>query len=120
MLTGAGGWGLGAVVDFSAVPSRLTRPHTSVSTTLIPSPFASNRNMQSFKDLIVWQRSIDLATIVYELTETFPATARFGLARQMDDAAISISSNIAEGYSRSSQREWLQFLDRSAGSLNEL
>jgi four helix bundle protein len=55
------------------------------------------RDVVSYRDLEVWQVSMDLADLVYDLTETFPAGERFGLAQQMRKAAVSIPSNIAEG-----------------------
>ncbi|MGP8250641.1 MAG: four helix bundle protein [Terracidiphilus sp.] len=75
---------------------------------------------QSFKDLIVWQRAIELAVGVYALTSKFPDTERFGLTSQMRSAAVSVSSNIAEGYGRSTKGEYLQFLGHSRGSCSEL
>ncbi len=59
---------------------------------------------QSFKDLIVWQRSIELTTGVYKLTSKFPDSERFGLTNQMRRASVSIASNIAEGYGRAQRR----------------
>jgi four helix bundle protein len=55
------------------------------------------RDVVSYRDLEVWQLSMDLADLVYDLTEAFPAGERFGLAQQMRKAAVSIPSNIAEG-----------------------
>jgi four helix bundle protein len=53
--------------------------------------------IRSFRDLLAWQKSVDLADLVYEITGKFPASERFGLAAQMRKAAVSIPSNIAEG-----------------------
>ena len=55
---------------------------------------------KSFKDLIVWQKSRDLAVVIYKLTESFPKSELYGLTTQMRRAVISISSNIAESYHR--------------------
>jgi len=75
---------------------------------------------QSFKDLIVWQRSIELTTDVYKLTSKFPESERFGLTNQMRRASVSIASNIAEGYGRSTKGEYLLFLGHARGSCSEL
>jgi len=75
---------------------------------------------QSFKELIVWQRAVQLSLKVYELTSSFPASERFGLTNQMRRAAVSFASNIAEGYGRSSTGEYVQFLGHARGSNCEL
>ncbi len=75
---------------------------------------------QSFRDLIVWQRSIDLTADVYKLTSKFPASERFGLTNQMRRASVSIASNIAEGYGRATKGEYVQFLGHARGSCWEL
>jgi four helix bundle protein len=75
---------------------------------------------KSFKDLIVWQKSRDLAVLVYKLTEKFPKSELYGLVNQMRRAAISISSNIAESYHRFHQKEKNQFLAIAFGSGSEL
>jgi len=67
-------------------------------------------NTKSFKDLIVWQKSRDLAVVVYKLTEQFPKSELYGLTSQMRRAVISISSNIAESYHRFHSKEKRQFL----------
>jgi four helix bundle protein len=75
---------------------------------------------QSFKDLIAWQRAIELTLAVYKLTAKFPNSERFGLTNQMRRAAVSVASNIAEGYGRSSRGEYVQFLGHARGSCCEL
>ena len=75
---------------------------------------------QSFKDLVVWQRAIQLTLAVYQLTAKFPVDERFGLTNQMRRAAVSIASNIAEGYGRSTKGEYLLFLGHAPGSCSEL
>ena len=70
----------------------------------------------SFKDLIVWQRAIQSTVAVYKLTSSFPASERFGLTNQLRRASVSIASNIAEGYGRSTKGEYLQFLGHARGS----
>jgi len=74
----------------------------------------------SFKDLVVWQRSVELALAVYQLTSAFPESERFGLVSQLRRAAVSIPSNIAEGYGRYSKGEYLQFLGHARGSNSEV
>jgi four helix bundle protein len=75
---------------------------------------------QSFKELVVWQRSIDLTVDVYQLTSKFPESERFGLTNQMRRASVSIPSNIAEGYGRATKGEYVQFLGHARGSCSEL
>jgi four helix bundle protein len=75
---------------------------------------------QSFKDLIVWQRSIELTTNVYKLTAKFPESERFGLTNQMRRASVSIASNVAEGYGRTTRGEYVQSLGHVRGSCSEL
>ncbi|MBR3149599.1 MAG: four helix bundle protein [Eubacterium sp.] len=75
---------------------------------------------QSFKELIVWQKSMELAEQVYELVQKLPNDEKYVLSDQMRRAAISIPSNIAEGHSRSSKSEYLHFLSIARGSLSEL
>ena len=75
---------------------------------------------QSYKDLIVWKKSIDLATIVYRCLKTFPKSEMFGIVSQMQRAVISIASNIAEGQGRRSDKEFSRFLSIAKGSLCEL
>ena len=77
-------------------------------------------NTKSFKDLIVWQKSRDLAVAVYKLTEHFPKSELYGLTSQMRRAVISISSNIAESYHRFHHKEKQQFLAVAFGSGAEL
>jgi four helix bundle protein len=73
-----------------------------------------------FEKLAVWQRSIDFADRVYEITTQLPSDERFGLTSQMRRAAISISSNIAEGAGRSSDVEFNRFVEIAYGSLMEV
>ncbi len=73
-----------------------------------------------YKELIIWQKGMDLAKTVYQLTGTFPAEEKFGLSSQMRRAAVSVPSNIAEGQARHGRREFLQFLSHASGSLAEL
>lgn len=76
--------------------------------------------LKSYKELIVWQKAIALVKEIYIITGKFPQNEVYGLASQMRRAAISIPSNIAEGYSRRGRKEYLQFLRISYGSSTEL
>lgn len=76
--------------------------------------------MKTHKDLEVWKHSIILAKDVYAATKTFPAEEIYGLVTQMRRAAVSISSNIAEGAARSGKREFVKFLYIAVGSATEL
>ncbi|RTY85578.1 four helix bundle protein [Flavobacterium sp. RSP49] len=72
------------------------------------------------KDLDVWKKGMDLVVKVYQITQSFPDTEKYGLTSQMRRAAISIPSNIAEGAARKGDKELMQFLYISIGSLSEL
>jgi four helix bundle protein len=74
----------------------------------------------SFRDLAVWQRAIELTLAIYELTAAFPDSERFGLANQLRRASVSVASNIAEGYGRSTKGEYIQFLGHARGSVSEV
>lgn len=74
----------------------------------------------SFRDLAVWQRSIELTLAIYKLTAAFPDSERFGLTNQLRRASVSIASNIAEGYGRATKGEYLQFLGHARGSASEV
>ncbi|MDO3390351.1 four helix bundle protein [Bacteroides sp. ET489] len=76
--------------------------------------------MGTYRDLLVWQKSIKLAKAIYQLTANYPSDERFGLTNQMRRCSISIPSNIAEGFGRGSDKELVQFLYISLGSSNEL
>ena len=74
----------------------------------------------NFKNLNIWKLSIRLANDIYSVTEMFPKTEDFGLKSQIRRCAVSIASNIAEGSSRSSNKDFSRFLEISMGSLFEL
>lgn len=76
--------------------------------------------LQNYKELIVWQKSIDLVEAVYKITENFPKNESFGLTSQMRRAAISVASNIAEGRNRGTRKDFVQFLRMALGSASEL
>jgi four helix bundle protein len=75
---------------------------------------------ESFRDLAVWQRSIELTLAVYKLTSAFPDSERFGLTNQLRRASVSVASNIAEGYGRATKGEYVQFLGNARGSNSEV
>lgn len=76
--------------------------------------------IRSFRDLIAWQKAMALARLVYKASTDFPDSERFGLVPQIRRAAVSIPSNIAEGYGRRRTQEYIRFLDIAKGSLCEV
>jgi four helix bundle protein len=76
--------------------------------------------MFNFEKLEVWRKSVDFADLIYRLTQVFPPDERFGITSQMRRASVSISSNIAEGSSRSSKGDYSRFVELAAGSLFEV
>lgn len=78
------------------------------------------RTVKSYRDLIAWQRARELVKETYLLTAEFPVGERFGLVGQMDRAAVSIPSNVAEGYGRATTQDYLHFLRIARGSAYEL
>jgi four helix bundle protein len=76
--------------------------------------------VRSFRDLLVWQRGMELAELVYGVTASFPADERWGLVLQLRRAAVSVPSNIAEGFGRQSRPDYLRFLRTARGSLGEV
>jgi four helix bundle protein len=78
------------------------------------------KEMHNFKKLDIWTKSMDLASEIYLLTNSFPSIERFGLISQMQRSAVSIPSNIAEGSAKSSNKDFSRFLEMSIGSLFEL
>lgn len=76
--------------------------------------------MFGFERLDVWHKAIDFADMVYAITRSFPGDERFGLTNQMRRAAVSISSNIAEGSSRTSHRDFCRFIEIATGSVFEV
>jgi four helix bundle protein len=75
---------------------------------------------RSYKDLVVRQKGIELAKLIFQLTKNFPAAEKFGLVAQVRRAAVSIPSNIAEGPARRTTGESIQFISHAEGSLAEL
>lgn len=78
-----------------------------------------SNKINTYKDLIVWQKSIELVSDVYSITKSFPSEEKFGIISQLNRASVSIPSNIAEGWGRESSKNYLQFLRISRGSLME-
>ena len=78
------------------------------------------KKTQSYQDLVVWQKGIELAKLVYTITAKFPGEEKFGLVSQMRRAAVSVPSNIAEGQARHTTGEFIQFISHTEGSVAEL
>ncbi|MFK5879386.1 MAG: four helix bundle protein [Flavobacteriaceae bacterium] len=76
--------------------------------------------METYRELIVWQKSMSLVTLIYKISRNFPDYEKFGLSSQIQRCAISVPSNIAEGYGRNSLNDYIRFLNISNGSLYEL
>jgi four helix bundle protein len=76
--------------------------------------------IKSYRDLQVWQKGMELVRQIYRMTATFGGEEKFGLASQMRRAAVSIPSNIAEGYGRNSTSDYVRFVRMAIGSLYEL
>lgn len=76
--------------------------------------------MNKFKELLVWQKSVDLAVEIYKTSKNFPPDERFGLTAQITRSAVSVPSNIAEGAGRNSNGEFRNFLGIATGSIYEL
>ena len=76
--------------------------------------------MGDYRDLVVWQRSMELVKLVYGLTKQLPREETFALSNQLRRAVVSIPSNIAEGYGRNSKQDYLRFLNIARGSKNEV
>jgi len=75
---------------------------------------------RGFKDLLVWQKGMALAKMIYSITAAFPRDERFGLVAQMRRAAVSVPSNLAEGQARHTRKEFVQFISHAEGSVAEL
>jgi four helix bundle protein len=76
--------------------------------------------MHRFKELKVWQKSVDLAVDIYKVTKNFPSEEKYGITSQMRRCGVSIPSNIAEGAGRNTNGEFIHFLGIAEGSANEL
>jgi four helix bundle protein len=80
----------------------------------------SESNKGSFKNLLVWQRAVELSLAVYRFTSSFPASEQYGLTSQLRRASVSVASNIAEGCGKSTKGEYILFLGHARGSNCEL
>jgi four helix bundle protein len=76
--------------------------------------------INDFKDLLIWQKGMDIAEKCYLLTKNFPKEEIYGMVQQIRRSSVSIPANIAEGYGRRSSRDYARFLNISQGSINEL
>ena len=76
--------------------------------------------MNNHKDLIVYQKSLDLVEVIYRITKSFPTEEKFGLTSQLRRSSVSLPSNIAEGAGRKGTKEFIHFLYIALGSLNEM
>ena len=80
----------------------------------------TNKPLRSYRELIAWQKSVDLVTEIYSVTKGFPRDEIYGLTSQLRRSAVSVPSNIAEGQGRATKGEFIQFLCHARGSLFEL
>ena len=78
------------------------------------------KDIKTYRDLLVWQKSIGLVTKIYQVTKAFPKEENYGLVSQIRRCAISVPSNIAEGYGRNSTDDYLRFLQIAISSLYEM
>ena len=78
------------------------------------------QQIKTYRDLLVWQKAMALVTEVYKTTKSFPKDETYGIVSQMRRCAVSIPSNIAEGYGRNSSSDYVRFLRMAMGSLYEL
>lgn len=81
---------------------------------------SKSKPISTFRDLMIWQSGKELAVSIYQLTKTFPQDERFGLTDQMRRSAVSIPSNIAEGFNRKYSTDYKRFLLMALGSCGEL
>jgi len=81
---------------------------------------STENGINSYRDLLVWQKGMALVKQVYVLTRSFPVAEQYGLVAQMRRAAVSVPSNIAEGQARQGRKEFVHFLSNAEGSLAEL
>jgi len=87
---------------------------------LRPFDYPKLPKVKNYRDLLVWQQAIALVEHIYRITATFPKEEMYGLTSQLRRAAVSIPSNIAEGHTRDSLKEYLQFLSIASASLAEV
>lgn len=87
---------------------------------LFRSKHRTMEEVKSYTHLIVWQKSIEVCTLVFRLTQDFPGTEIYGLTSQLRRAAVSVPANISEGHSRNSRKEYRHFIGIARGSLAEV
>src|SRR5271166_5184406 len=80
----------------------------------------TNKPLRSYRELIAWQKAVDLVTEIYSITKEFPRDEIYGITSQLRRSAVSVRSNIAEGQGRATKGEFVQFLAHARGSLFEL
>jgi four helix bundle protein len=85
-----------------------------------PTSTEPKQAISTYRDLMAWRHAFDLGMLMYRLTETFPDLERFGLTSQLRRGAVSVSSNVAEGYGRGSRDDYIRFLKIARGALYEL
>lgn len=78
------------------------------------------KKIKTYRELIVWEKSISLVNQIYKVSKQFPNDENFGLTSQLRRSAVSVPSNIAEGYGRNSLNDYIRFLNISVGSLYEI
>lgn len=76
--------------------------------------------MNGYRDLVVWQKSMALVTAIYRVTREFPRDEQYGLTSQLRRAAVSIPSNLGEGFGRTSRKDFHRFIGQARGPLNEV
>jgi four helix bundle protein len=108
-----------AVVRETGQRSTGNRQRTTASRQLATGNYEMS-DKRNFKDLVVWQRAVDLVAEIYVATRDFPRDELYGLTSQVRRAAVSIPSNIAEGQGRLTRGEFRQFLGQAKGSLAEV
>lgn len=81
---------------------------------------SSTARIRTFKDLLVWQKAMELSVEVYRLTRTYPSDERYGLTAETRKTSRSIPYNIAEGHKRATTADYIRFLSIAAGSVGEL
>jgi four helix bundle protein len=93
---------------------------TSDEQTATTAKLQEEERTQGFRDLLVWQKAMELTKAIYRISQKFPVEEKFGLVAQMRRCAVSIPSNIAEGQARHTTGEFIQFISHGEGSLAEL
>ncbi len=78
------------------------------------------KKIKTYRELIVWEKSMSLVNQIYKVSKQFPNDENFGLTSQLRRSAVSVPSNIAEGYGRNSLNDYIRFLNISVGSLYEI